>query len=189
MKKLIMLAACVMMAAGVYAQEFEFGVKGGLNFATMTNVDHAKMKPSFHLGGFAEYTINEFVGIQGEALYSRQGFFMKEGGAKKWCRYNYLNIPVLAKLYLIEGLSLDLGPQFGILLNAKERWKAGGESGTNDIKDAKNFDVSFPIGLSYKITPRFDVSARYVLGLTEVESVGDEKFKNSVIQVGVGYRF
>ena len=190
MKKLILLVACAAFAFTASAQP-EWGVKAGLNLANLTKSD-GSMKPSFYVGAFAEFRINDYLGIQPEVMYSRQGSYDKEGSMKMWRRLNYINIPILAKIYLLENLSLDLGPQFGILLNAKLRYKNDpvlGGNGSRDIDDAKNFDVSIPIGLTYRIA-QFDISARYILGLTEVDKTMDnKKKKNSVIQIGAGYRF
>lgn len=187
MKKIILAAAALLMTTGAFAQmNFDWGVKGGLTLGNFTKIDDTKMKPSIYLGAFAEFPINEYLSIQPEVIYSRQGFNYKVDGDRVNARFNYLNVPILAKIYVLENLSLDLGPQFGILLNAKQKY----DGGTEDIDDAKNFDISVPIGLSYKINGMFDVSARYILGLTEVVKWGDnEKAKNSVIQIGVGYRF
>jgi len=202
MKKVFLALAAVVLSTGAFAQgafdQMEWGVKAGLNLANVTKWD-GSMKPSIYLGAFAEFRINDYLGIQPEVLYSRQGSYDKIDGTKFWMRMNYLNIPILAKIYLLDELSLDLGPQFGILLNAKMRYKDDDGSGTRDVDDLKNFDVSFPIGLSYRIG-NFDISARYVLGLTKVgvPTIGNlpffgnkdvKKAKNSVIQIGAGYRF
>ena len=189
-KSLLLLAAFLMLGTAAKAQQWEgwsYGLKGGLNFANVTGDDNGKMKFSFNLGAFAEYRINDFIGIQPELVYSRQGAYEKNSGVKSWARMNYLNIPILAKLYVLENLSVDLGPQVGILLNSKAKWKEGGESGKRDIPDMKGADISFAMGLSYRIDYNWDVNFRYNLGLTDINKNGDGK--NGVIQLGVGYRF
>lgn len=190
MKKLFILIAAAFLTTGAFAQNIEYGIKGGFNMASLTDVDDAKFKPSFYLGGFVEFGINDFLSIQPELVYSRQGVYHKHSGTKSWSRMNYLNLPVMFKLYVLEDLSLDLGPQFGYMLNAKSKVKFGGATVKSDINDTKDFDVSFGMGLSYKICSNFDISARYNLGLTETfDHTGGDKVKNSVIQFGVGYRF
>lgn len=185
MKKIILAAAALVMCiSGASAQGFDWGIKAGLNLATLTKVDDAKMKPSMYAGVFANFmVIDDLLDIQPEVLYSRQGY--KDGDF--YARLNYLNIPVLAKLHILNKLTLDLGPQFGIMLNAKGKEKIDGNTVKGDLDGLKNFDVSFAMGLTYRIISMLDVSARYNLGLTKVNDMGDEKAKNSVIQVGVGY--
>lgn len=203
MKKIIILATLLVMGASAANAQFTFGIKGGLNLADISNsqkianaedVD-AKMKPSFYLGAFGEYKFNDFIAISPELVYSRQGAkaVAKEGDGKFFMRQNYINLPVLAKLYLIDNsLSLDLGPQFGLLAGSKAVTKVDGDTGDEDTKDFYNsFDVSFAMGLTYDFGNHFLVQARYNLGLTDSakDSTYDVKFKNNVFQLGVGYRF
>lgn len=186
MKKVILLVACLAMSVGAFAQDWSYGLKGGINLANITDLD-AKMKPSFHIGAFAEYRISDFFGIQPEFVYSRQGSFEKVGNVKEWLRFNYINIPVLAKIYVLDGLSVNLGPQFGLLLNSKSKAKGSGSTLTNKIDGSKGLDVSFAMGLSFNLDYNWFIDARYNLGLTDVNKHFDGK--NGVLQVGVGYRF
>lgn len=195
MKKLLLFAAAALVTTGVFAQDnsrgFEYGVKAGLNLATETEVDNAKMRPGFYLGVMGEYGFGEYFSLQAELLYSQMGCRQKDDGLTMTDKRNYLVLPVLAKLYVYRGLSLDLGPQFGLQLSGKTHVKDNsGDKLTNDYMsddDVKKFDVGFAMGLSYRITMRFDVSARYTLGFTETYK--DSKNKNNVLSLGLGYRF
>lgn len=192
MKKVILLAAVLAMSASAAFSQASFGLKGGLNLANLTNNDgEADMKASVYAGGFMEFRINDFFAISPELIYSRQGFHMEESGTKMNLRLNYLNLPILAKFYVTERLSVDVGPQVGCLLNTKLWMKSGGETATVDPNDyweldENSLDVSFAIGLTYNFGNIF-VQGRYNLGLTEYAKDADSK--NSVIQFGVGYRF
>ena len=79
-------------------------------------------------------------------------------------RANYLNIPVLAKLYVLDELSVVLGPEFGFALNSKEKYKDGDTTGKHKMNDINTLAVNFAIGLSYNWDD-FMFSARYNLGL------------------------
>lgn len=191
MKKIILAAAALLMCSyGASAQYIGWGVKAGLNVSTITDSDgDAKMKPSIYAGVFAEFMlVDDLLSIQPEVVYSRQGNKYKVDGDNFYNRLNYLNVPVMFKLYLINGLSLDLGPQFGFMINSKAVYK-GDATVKEDIDGLKNFDVSFDMGLSYRFIPQMDVTARYNLGLTKVADIGGAKSKNGVIQVGLGYMF
>lgn len=184
MKKIILAVSIALLSTGAFAQGgFQWGVKAGLNLATITNVDDAKFRPGLNAGVFGEYVINEFVGIQAELLYSMQGYKFDGTSGKTTAKFDYINLPILAKLYVLENLSVDLGPQFGYMVN-EER---GDMITPANYSAAKDFDVSFAMGASYKLNFGLDVFARYNLGLTKINETG--KAKNSVIQVGVGYRF
>ena len=203
MKKIFLLVACAFMAAGVCAQP-KLGVKAGLNLASISNTDDenikSKMKPSFYAGVFADFQVLDFMSISPELLYSRQGFYMKDSAEgetyKTWYRTNYLNIPVMIKFTFVKGLSIDVGPQFGFNLNGKmkDKWEYEGESGdekTSTSDAIKTFDFGMNFGVSYMITEKIDVAARYNVGFTEVFKNNNSKdaCHNGVLQIGVGYRF
>lgn len=202
-KLLITAAAATLLTTGAFAQSimgkpFEWGVKAGLNVTGLTDSDFseagrhadAKMKASFYMGVFAEFNVvDDILSIQPELIYSRQGNRYKEGDYKMWNRMNYLNLPVLAKLHVWNRLTIDTGPQFGLLMNAKSKIESPGHDGTHSTTSkCKKFDVSWAIGASYRINNNFDVSARYNLGLTKTVK-HESDHKNSVIQIGAGYRF
>lgn len=203
--KISLSVFCVLFATVIFAQEqkgnIEFGVKGGLNLSHMNKASF-KIHPGIHAGVFAEYTLNNFLGIQGELLYSMMGakenysaIYLEESyDAEETYKNNYIVLPVLAKLYVTKSLSLDLGPQFGYMVSAKVKRNIDGtsefmESGTFDYYDGvdNKFDTSFAIGLSYKLGNRFDISGRCNLGLTKLDNGYNSK--NNVFQFGIGYRF
>ena len=203
MKKAIVFLAAVALTVSASAQNFSYGLKGGLNLSTISKAEGAKMKPSIYAGAFAEYKFNDYFGISPELIYSRQGTTtsIKDEfeDMKSQVRLNYINVPVLAKIYLADALSLDLGPQVGFLIGAKSYAKGTIEGekvdGTTDVKKAfQSVDFSFGMGLTYNIG-KFLVQARYNLGLTDTAKYADgeekskDKYRNNVIQVGVGYRF
>lgn len=188
MKKIILTIAVVAFAASVSAQDFSYGLKGGLNLATFTNDSEAKLKPSIYIGGFAEWRLGDVLAISPELYYSRQGAAANMQGLKVKSRLNYLNLPVLAKLYLTDALSLDLGPQIGFLINSVAWAKANGNTGTTKMKGVNSVDVSFPVGLTFNFG-NYLVQGRYNIGLTQINDDDPDKSKNSVIQLGVGYRF
>lgn len=150
-----------------------------------------KSKFSFHLGAFAEFKFNDLFGLQTELIYSRQGDRGKHKDVKTWARVNYLNIPVLAKFYVWEGISVDLGPQLGFALNGKNKTKSGGTEVKTDIDHLNTVDLSFAMGLSYDFNMGLVVSARYNLGLTNV--IEKDKFggnnQNRVFQLSAGWKF
>lgn len=174
----------------VTGTEFYFGPKFGFNIASISDGLN-KSKFSFQLGAFAEFKFNDLFGLQTELLYSRQGDMGKSHGDKMWWRVNYLNIPVLAKFYVWEGISVDLGPQFGFALNGKSKVKSGGTVVKTDADYLNTLDVSFAMGLSYDFDMGLVLSARYNLGLTNVFE--KDKFggnnQNRVFQLSAGWKF
>jgi hypothetical protein len=153
------------------------------------------MKPSFYVGAFMEYRIGSLFAISPELLYSRQGVQGKEDGTTARVRLNYINLPVLAKLYVIDNLSVDLGPQIAFMVNSDIWAKSGGQTASIKLPSSefgipapKTLDVGFAMVLTYNIKDFF-IQGRYNLGLTDIFKDDPTNSKNGVIQLGAGYRF
>jgi hypothetical protein len=115
-------------------------------------------------------------------------------------KLNYINIPLMAKFYMAEGLSIEAGPQIGFLVSAKgeyeysETFNGVTESGSEeaDLEDISNVDFGVNFGLGYKLDSGLNFGARYNLGLSNVndyEGSDADKVNNRVIQVSVGFMF
>ena len=106
MKKLSFLVVAVFLSTSVFAQGFEYGIKAGLNLAKQTKVDDLKMRAGIYAGVFAESVINDFVGVQGELLYSMMGAKMKMNGYDTVDKTDYIVLPILLKLYVADRKSV-----------------------------------------------------------------------------------
>jgi opacity protein-like surface antigen len=193
MRKIILSAIAVMAFGFMNAQETRFGVKGGLNISTVVggDVENTKSLVGFHVGGFAEiFVVNRFF-IQPELLFSTQGTkvdgpFGTDGDLK----LNYLNIPVLAKYYIVDKkFSVEAGPQLGVLLSAKAE--------DEDVKDfTRSVDFGFNIGAGYSFTENLSIGLRYTIGLSPIsdEDIDSEEdyydsAKNSNLALSLAYKF
>ncbi len=115
-------------------------------------------------------------------------------------KYDYINIPLLANLYIAKGLAIKTGVQFGYLVGANCGYNEfeGSYYGSGDrktsrksesvIDDSERFDVSIPVGLSYEIS-NLVFDARYTYGLTETAKEAFNSAKNRVFSFTVGYKF
>ncbi|MEG2281915.1 MAG: porin family protein [Rikenellaceae bacterium] len=195
MKRLIMLIVCLAIVGGASAKgtpnsdNFSFGVKAGLNVSGMLMESYnPKTKAGFHIGLVSEYKFTDRFAIAPELLYSSQGFSSKDGDYKLRMKSNYLNIPLLARFYIIDALSVELGPQLGFNLGMKEKTIIYGDSGSEKIEksDYNLFEFAIGLGATYNYK-MFFASARYNIGLTNV--IKEEKNKNSVFQFSVGCKF
>lgn len=191
MKKISFLILAMLMVVGVKAQtDVTIGPKGGFNLTNISHVNDSRNKLSFHAGGFAEFRFTELFALQPELIYSRQGLRMKkdDSGWKSRYRVNYLNLPVMAKFYVLDGLSVEVGPQFGVALNGKVKAKKDDTTVKRKIDNLNHFDMSLGVGASYKLDMGLVVSARYNFGLTNVISdIGANK--NHVFQLSAGWCF
>src|SRR5690606_27624389 len=127
MKKFFLVAAVFAIGFSANAQqEVKFGPKAGVNFATISNVEDSKMLTGFYVGGVAEIKFTDKFSIQPELMYSAQGVKQESNytiagitiNESLTAKYDYINIPIMAKYYVYDGLSVELGPQFGFLVKA-----------------------------------------------------------------------
>lgn len=190
MRKVLLLAAFAVFAlTSVQAQEVRLGIKGGLNVASLGGDSYGfgslSSRTAFHIGGFAEIPLMGDFALQPEILYSSEGsdwggLFGSSGSLK----LDYVRVPVLGKYNMpfVEGLSAELGPVFGVLVNAK--------SGSNDVKDAyKSFDAQIGIGATYRFNFGLEAGLRYNKGILNVHDEDGYKSQSNVFQIFAGYSF
>jgi len=117
-RKLMLAAVMGMIAIGTtVAQEVSFGVKAGGNYSTLSgDVEGMSYLPGFHAGGFAEIKLGEKFALQPELLFSLEGgksSFKFESpeismSSEEKVTLGYINLPVMAKYFVAEGLSIEL---------------------------------------------------------------------------------
>ncbi|UMY67088.1 MULTISPECIES: porin family protein [unclassified Flavobacterium] len=169
-----------------------FGVKGGVNFATVTgkDFDTPDSRTSFHAGVLTEFPLTEMISLQAEALYSGQGFksdITGTDGSKVEYQLDYINVPVLVKVFLTTGLSLEVGPQFSFKVNEEIDTDPSDNPGDIDLNAAKDYDFGIAGGVTFRTQGGFFATGRYTYGLTDI--IEDADVKNSVFQLGVGFLF
>lgn len=179
--------------------DVKFGAKGGINLANLVGDDagDANIFLGFNAGMFVEIPVTDKLTIQPEVLYSAQGS-KSEGVIEGYnvdatLKLNYINIPVMFKYQVANKFSLEAGPYVGFLTSAKLKFDVEGlGSDTLDMKDDfKSTDFGFGLGMNYEFSDVIFANARYQGGLTEIGDFDGEgnKIKNSVFQIGLGFRF
>jgi hypothetical protein len=170
----------------------------------------AQFKPGLAVGAFMRWRPSERVALQPELVFSQQGTTNKLnfGGypAENKIKLNYLNIPLMLKIYLGSMFNVQVGPQVGLLLSGRRvgqnsYYSNSGVSGyTTEDVDVKNlykgdfavcggFGIDLPIGLL--------ASVRLNYGLTDIDnddaSVALRKalkiggLHNRTVEFSVGY--
>ena len=187
MKKILFAAVLMLSSVAAFAQHsvgsFTLQPKVGMNIATLTDIDNSKSRVDFVGGWEGEYQATDICAVSAGLLYSRQGYKMDDiktalgtVEGESWSP-SYLNIPILANVYVVKGLAVKVGVQPGFMIDQ------------DDAGDAvKTFDFSIPVGLSYEYA-NVVLDARYNWGVTKVADLGDNSPKNSVFQITLGYKF
>lgn len=179
MKRIALMLAMSFLGFSTYAQGIDLGIKAGANFSSISDASNLDSKTGLVAGIFLGIKFNDKFAIQPELLYSQQGAKTDIGEFD----LTYANVPIIFKYYLVQGLNIQAGPQFGFVVDDNISMV---NEGIENAIETNDFDTSGVVGLGYDLPFGLRVSARYNFGLTEVYDRGG---KNSVISVAVGYSF
>lgn len=187
MKKFILSAVVMLASAAAYAQHAPgtttLQPRIGINIADLTKLD-GDAKAGLATGLELEYQATDMVSVSAGVLYSMQGSKWGGGTAEipligtvkvdsKKLNLGYINVPLMANVYVIPGLAVKLGLQPGFCID-------------KDDSNAKTVDLAIPVGLSYEYN-NFVIDGRYNFGVTKAFDTTDAK--NSVFQITLGYKF
>lgn len=178
-------------------------VKAGANYSTIvenSNSDiHNSFKAGFTAGLALDWKFTDVIGLSVDVLYSRQGsqanMDIIEKGAKITETSNYINLPVMANLYIVRGLTAKAGIQASYFLSASDEVTGTDSPEKVDLLGAyRTMDVSIPVGVSYEFGFGLIIEGRYNFGLTNIVKTTSAplegyKAKNSYASLTVGYRF
>lgn len=173
------------------AQDFNMGVKGGLNHSKTIapGDDPFSARTSFHAGIFAE------IPIRGKFSFHPEILFSSQGGKIEYNRLNindpslnnnygvvvakedYLLIPLITRFNFNQNISLELGPQVGFVV-----------SGGSFI------DYGPTLGVGWDLPSNFTIQFRSYLGVSNVfrkSAIEDrgisDNFYYGLLQLSVGY--
>lgn len=218
MKKSVGVVVVIALASTLFmnAQEKNFGVIGGLNYANIrgdrTDLTNNSWRTAYHLGLFSNFSLSDRIALEPRILFSSKGYnneidfseFDNPSGippsqrlVKYANRNNYLSIPILFKYKLMNNLSLDLGPEIAFLLHSKDVvTKVDGEGyfAEGDVPEEGSgdffLDYGAMAGVTYYFTDDASIQLNYFHGLSNLHrknSIGDSTENNSVIQLSLGY--
>ena len=172
--------------------------------AEMTSVFETKNLTGFHAGAYFEIPVGQRFTIEPGLFYSQKGmkvsqtileesFLNLKGEISS--KLHYIELPVLAKVYLTEGLHLYGGPQVAYLASSNVRAEAGifGFSVGEDFQIDSGFrklDFGLTGGLGYKFVNGVNISAGYEHGLSSLdEGTSHIDAFNRVYKFSLGYTF
>ena len=171
-------------------------------------------KFGYQFGVLGEYNFNDKLGVEVDVLYAFQGakfnsiefsrgdvsfpkVDIKNGEINTQMNVNHIWL----KYSVAEGLRPKLGVNVSNLIKTSLKGEYENEGDKYNFADAKyepkkKFDFGVGAGIEYNHSSGFFVEATYNYGLTElsIKEKGDAdsespRFKNSVIQLNVGYKF
>jgi hypothetical protein len=187
-KKLLLLSVCALFGAAAFSQGLKLGVKAG---ASMNKITGKSFKEQFtfgyQLGGFAEIKLSNKFGIQPEVLFGQVNVDTSSAFSSIYqfnnvskIQLKYISIPLLLNYKLTPGITLQAGPQFGILRNPSQSLLKNGADAF------KQGDFSMLGGVQVKLM-NFRIYGRYAIGLNNLDNIGNkDQWKSQSIQFGVG---
>ena len=193
MKKLFLIAAMMVATLSASAQnevgQWSIKPMAGVNLATMTKTTDSKMRVGLAVGAELAVGAAENFEVSAGVLYSMQGVKGKDNllgvNIDETIKLDYINIPILANLYITRGLAIKAGVQPGFNVKKKIKAEAGGQSDEATIDGVKGFALSVPVGLSYEFSGVV-IDARYNWGLTK--AFKDVDPKHSYFSITLGYK-
>ena len=191
--KYLTIALVFSISASIKAQDnsshkSSVGIKGGYNLAAVKfdGEGETGQRHGFHVGIYGESFINKSFSIQPELLYSQQGYEIKNNSGTFTQKLNYINLPVMFKVYPSKNFFLEAGPQIGLAISHKEEFNS--EFNLFDSSkeyEPNNFDWGFNFGGGFKTNSGVSLGVRYHLGMADLYDGG--KAQNRVWQFSVGY--
>jgi hypothetical protein len=188
--KLLLAIAISIISTSAFAQKIQVGLKGG---ATINKISGKTFKEEFsfgyHVGGFLSLGISDRLSIQPEVLFNQINVDTSNNFSSiyKFNKLNnvqlkYLTIPILLNYNAGKLITLQAGPQFGILMNKSQSFIENGKEAF------KSGDFSMLGGVQLNLSS-FKVYGRYVVGLNNLNDIDNkDKWKNQSIQVGIGFK-
>ncbi len=194
MKKLLLpTLALILFTSVASAQGFKLGVRLGANMNKVTGQSFRDQYDlGYHLGAFSEIDVTKKFGIQPEVLFNQVNTRRTAGFNQIYNQNNmnpsdiklsYLSIPILLRYNVTPFLTINLGPQFGKLINHDENLFDNGR------KAFKDGDLSAVAGLSLNVS-KFRIYGRYNIGLSNLNDIDNrDEWKSQQIQLGLGIAF
>ncbi|TXE09893.1 PorT family protein [Seonamhaeicola algicola] len=166
------------------------GIKFGYNLAAVSfdGETETSQRHGFHAGFYGESFLSEALALQIEVLYSQQGYELNDGSGTFTQKLDYINMPLLLKIYPDNNFYLEAGPQVGLAINHKEEFDSNFSLfSTSQEFDPNNFDWGVNFGTGFKTDSGVSLGVRYHLGMGSVYDEGDPQ--NRVWQFSLGFNF
>lgn len=175
MKRFSIILFSLLFSFTTYSQGVDLGIKFGTNYSTLTNFSNLNYKSGYQAGAFGAIKFSDKLAIQGDVLFSQQG--QNSSFNIENFDLDYVNVAVVVKYYLVKGFNLQLGPQYGFLINENNF----------EGPTLESFDLSGVLGAGYDLPFGLRFDARYHFGFTDV--LKESNSKNQVFSLALGYSF
>ena len=202
LRQAVLAVALCALATPTFAQGIEYGVKGGIHFASLSFSDadeegvDVSSRTTYVIGGFVGIPVTPMLSVQPEVLWVPSGAQVDApefGGETAEFQLKVVQVPILLKANVGKSSTrpfVVVGPVFG--------FKAGdskikvGEFETTDPEetgddDISAVDVAIAFGGGVNVG-KISVEGRYNLGLKDLDTT-DESAKSRGFMILAGFAF
>jgi hypothetical protein len=166
------------------------GIKGGYNISSVSfdgSSETANLH-GYHIGIYGESYIGKYLSIQPEILYSKQGYKIIDENGTYTQKLDYINVPLMLKVYPVKSFFIEAGPQIGFSIAHKETFDSGFILYDSSREfEPSNFDWGVNLGAGFKSDSGVTLGVRYHMGQSDIYD--EDKPKNRVVQISVGFEF
>lgn len=176
------------ISSSLFSQGLSFGIKGGANLGKISGVSFKdQFTLAYHVGAFLTISGKKW-GIQPEVVFNQVNADTANNFSQV-TQFNHvdqiqlksLSIPIMINYNLAKFITLQAGPQFGVILDQNKNLTQNGK----DAFKSGNFSMAAGVQLNLL---KFRVYGRFVGGLTDLNNLGSsDTWKVQAIQLGVGF--
>ena len=184
---LLLLITSLSITESLSQNRTSLGVKVGVNFTGFhTGTSTYTGEFGLNAGLIVDHKISNLLSIQPELIFNEKaGNYTISGNdmvIRATSKVKYIDIPIMAKINILESINFQLGPQVGFLVAEKTEYNS------DVIETApKVLDLALNGGFGYQPKRNIFLQARYSYGVKEIFE--NENYKNSVISLSIGYKF
>jgi hypothetical protein len=204
MKKVLLVIALILCMPSAHSQvlislifgdklnspNLEFGLEGGANFSTISNLEGAKNRTDFNLGFYFDFMlknpawaintgviVKSSMGANGLPVYSLNNAELDNAfvGGHIDRKINYFNVPIMMKYKFDNHIYVKGGAQLGLLSKAFDEFKNDYDGNDlvykNKIRDQIHvIDAGLAIGAGYRLMGGngMNIGVNYYYGLVTV---------------------
>lgn len=199
------MAVLFLLAASVQAQNPVFGIRAGMNLATVSAAgnlyDNNQVQPGFNAALMARYPLGRSWDLMSELSFEQKGIRTSLGSGS-WetvntRQFDYLTVPLAIRGSMPLAGKVKLFGQAGtygsILLSSKTTQKINGEQSVHQDSDPniKSNDFGWIAGGGVDIPMKnhtLSAEIRFERGIMEVDKT-DSDLRNKVFSFHIGYWF
>ncbi len=219
--KIVFTVISMLLIMHVMNAQVSYGLRSGINFSKWQGEDLqviedlldktdgylvTRGKTGMHIGGYVNIPITPGLSFEPGLQYSKKGYGIKGDfkiNALKFLAINagaqvqshYIDIPLILKANVYQGLQVYAGPQVSYLVRSSLNAKLGvlGVSIFNKgigITDRYHkVDLGLTGGVGYQFGNGINLQAGYDYGLSKLDKNEHYKAYNRVVKISAGYTF